>query len=151
MRIKKDYPIPYIETLLQNYDSLSAGLWFETEDGKRVKPSSNRAPFEAAIIAKTDIDMAIDSLSPDEQDVIKRMYFEEKGLDPDSMRIVKRAIRNMGNYLNGECILRRWAWENHLLNTQKRLVLPDGFNPEVDQYIIDICEEYCVLEGCVEK
>ena len=103
MRIKKDYPIPYIETLLQNYDSLSAGLWFETEDGKRVKPSSNRAPFEAAIIAKTDIDMAIDSLSPDEQDVIKRMYFEEKGLDPDAAPtsfnlVVRSQPHDFGSY-----------------------------------------------------
>ena len=138
-RTKKDYPIPFIYTLLEHYDSLYDGVWFESEGGEKVKAKSNRAPFEAAIIAKTDIDMALDSLSPEEQLVINRLYFEERELDPDSMRIVKRAVFNMGNYLNGECILNRWARENKLVDSTKNVRIPEDLSRDIDQYIKDIC------------
>jgi len=153
---KKNYPIKYIRTLLQNYDTLAQGLWYETEGGQKRRANSYRAPFEAATIAKADIDIAIDILGREEKALIKAMYlvghpiFELEGMFPNESiaRLEQRAVRNMFHYLNGECVLRRWCRENRLADNRGRILIPEYLPVDIDQYVKDICLNYCVVEEC---
>ncbi|MFH1422351.1 MAG: hypothetical protein ABIH42_06530, partial [Planctomycetota bacterium] len=67
---------PFIRTLLENYQALEQGQWFESENGERTRKAAHRAPFEAAVIAKVDIDRAIEILGEKEKSFIIAMYLD---------------------------------------------------------------------------
>jgi hypothetical protein len=154
--MKRDYTIKFIRTLLENYSCLEQGQWYESEDGEKRRASKYRAPFEAAMIAKSDIDKAIDSLGRREKLFITDLYIEGYPLKeleyrfPNAMRLEQKAIRDMANYLNGECVLRRWCRENGLVDSMGRILLPENLPFEIKQYTIDICLNYCVTKKCPE-
>lgn len=155
-REKVDYPIPFIRTLLENYDSLRQFQWYESEDGQKVGAHSFRAPFEAAVIAKVDIDSAVDALGRKEQALIRAQYLigytlgelYEMFPNDDIVRLEQRAIRNMANYLNGECVLARWCRENGFVDSRRRILIPEDMPKDLAQYIKEICLNYCILDDC---
>jgi hypothetical protein len=71
-------------------------------------------------------------------------------LDNANVWLYKRAIKNMGYFLNGECVLRRWARENGLFTGTRGFHVPEYLTDDMQQYMIDICYKYCVLEDCVD-
>lgn len=147
---RKDYPVGYIRKLFANYSELAEGRWPFRDDGMPTKKHSFRSPYENAIIAKADLDKAIDSLSHIEREVVTKIniegyLLEDLGIE-NAWRIEKRAIRNMAAYLNGECILERWCKENGLLEHD----VQDYLTKEIQQYVKDICRNYCVLDECPE-
>ncbi len=137
MKEKQDYPVSHIRKLLANYDGLAGN--------------------ENAIIAKADIDRAIDALGYIEKEVITKMNIEgcpvtdleRKFEGIDIGKVERQAICNMAAYLNGECVFERWCRENGLMSNGIALI-PDYFPPEIVKYTEDICREYCVLDECPE-
>lgn len=154
--MRVDYPLPFIYKLLENYDNLADGRWFENDYGEKRRTSSAKAPFEAATIAKADIDTAMAILCSTEREVITRIYIEgfeledvENRLHINVSRCIKTAVREMGNYLNGECVLRRWASENGFINRANRsMVIPEDLPREIDQFLKEICIYHCVTKSC---
>ena len=154
---RKDYPVGYIRKLLGHYSELAEGRWPFHDDGIPTKKHSFRSPYENAIIAKADLDRAIDSLSYIEKEIITQLDvvgcpivdLEKRFKDLDIERIGKRAIRNMAAYLNGECIRGRWCRENGMV-VNGIIRVPDDLPKEIQQFIKDICLKYCVLDECPE-
>ncbi len=153
-----DYPVGYIRTLLEHYEELAEGRWpFSTDETIPTKRHSFRSPYENAIIAKADLDTAIDSLGYIEKEVVIKLDIEGcpiidlevkyEGLD--IWRIERRAIQNMAAYLNGECVFGRWCRENGL-SSHGNICEPNYLPEEIYQYMKDICLDYCVLDECPE-
>ena len=149
-----DYSRKWIALCLEHYSWLEEGKWFEKENGEFRRIPTFRAPFENAVIAKADIDTAIDALSRIEREVITKRYLEgyevwdiERTI-PNAERVTKRAIWNMYYFLNGECVLRRWARENNLVDGKGRPLFPECLTPDIDQFIKDICLDFCVVDKC---
>jgi len=108
---RKDYPVGYIRKLLGNYSELAEGRWpFREDDSMPTKKHSFRSPYENAIIAKADLDRAIDSLDNIEREVITKLNIEgyemidlEGKFGGASIWSLERnAIRHMADFLNGE-------------------------------------------------
>ncbi len=137
MKKRKDYPVGYIRKLLSHYDELA------------------KSPYEDAIIAKADLDKALDSLDYIEREIVTKIYIEgypvielERKFEELNIGSVERqAIRNMAVYMNGECILERWCRENGM-ESHGNFNIPDYIPGEIQQYIKDICLNYCVLKEC---
>ncbi len=137
MKKRKDYPTGYIRKLLARYDELA------------------QSPYEDAIIAKADLDKAIDSLDYLEREIVIKIDIEgypvrdleRKFGEVNIERVEHQAIRNMATYLNGECVFERWCKENGM-ESHGNINIPDSIPDEIEQYIKDICLNYCVLEEC---
>lgn len=139
-----DYPVPFILKILLCYDNPSDVL--ETDEaGRIVRRGQNRAPFEAGCIMRADIDRAIDALDYEERTYIVAKFVLSKTIDDGILE--RRALRHMANYLNGECVLRRWCRENGFEH-HREILIPDELPPDLVQYIKDICIKHCVSEEC---
>jgi len=158
MAKRLDYPVGYIRKLLEHYSEIAEGRWpFRDEDYIPSKKHTFRSPYENAIIAKADLDKAIDSLGYIEREVITQLNvkgcdiieLEKRFKDLNIGRIERRATRNMAAYLNGECVLERWARENRL-ESHGNIYEPDYLPEEIHEYMRGICLNYCVLEECPE-
>jgi hypothetical protein len=142
MTRKVDYSMKSIRKQLESYDSHRKANTFDVDQA----------------IINADIDLAIDSLGEWEKKYITARYIIGHPLEElermfpgiDITKLEDHSILDMYHFLNGECQFYRWCRENGLTDTDGHTRIPDDLPPELDQYIKDICIDYCVIDECPE-